>query len=272
VVLYDFCLWPYEPLVDPRGKRPFRDLLSASFDCVPGAAALEEVRRQCTEAFGENAVVWGVRQGAHGLSWELYFYDYARQQRRVSIDSVRKALALPPLEPGERLEHLPYFMCSVEVDAHGQVSPLIDVYVGTPGSEVSAGLCYAFDGKSLTFKNLYHFYETARSRTEVLDQLACSMHLPSGFDAIDSLLWPQVADCRTLVVANKRLCDGLYYSRVDASQALWFMRRCRFAGPLVTHLERNLADYAHLLFDLGVDFRNARGRLDFFRSAFYGVV
>lgn len=270
--LYDFCLWPYAPLSDPAGKRPFSDLLELSFGLSEAPAALADVSRRCVEAFGRNATVWGIKWDGARLSWELYFYDYARLDRRVSLEAVRRVLDVPAWRALPVMEHVPYFMCSVELDARARFTPSVDLYVGTPGSEVSAGLCYACGPCGPAFKNIYYFFDAKRQHDEILDKLACSMHLTAGAGAPQDLLWPQTRQCETLVVANKRLNDGIYYSRVNVGQTLWFMRRMGYPAAICDHLARNVGDFAHLLFDLGVDFRAAPGRVDFFRGAFYGVV
>lgn len=270
--LYDFCLWPYEPLGDPDCGRPFSDLLEFTFGLSSAPEALAALSRRCVDAFGPNATVWGVKWNGSELSWELYFYDYARLARRVTIASVLDAVGAPAWRSPGRLEHVPYFMCSVEVDGSGRVVPGIDVYVGTPGSEVSAGLCYACDESGASLKNLYHFFDARRQDREILDKLGCSMHLPPDPRPLGEILWPRTRNCQTLVLANKRACDGIYYSRVNVVQTLWFLGRIGYPMPLREHLQAHRGDYAHMLFDLGTDYRCSDGQLDFFRGAFYGVV
>ena len=271
-VLYDFCLWPYAPRVPLAGKRPFAELLQASFDLVAGGATLRAIADRCMQELGPQATVWGIKWDGRRLFWELYFYDYARLQRRVSVPRLKALFPQAAWSGIADVEHVPYFMFSLDLDDSGQWGPGVDVYVGTPGSEVSAGLCYACTEQGRAFKNIYYFFDAKRDRPHVLEKLSSSLHLPARPVPLGQLLWPQVSDCQTLVVANKRHNDGLYYSRVPVGQALWFMRRNACPEALCAYLERQQADFSHLLFDLGVDFHAEGGELTFFRSAIYGVV
>lgn len=269
-MLHDFCLWPYEALCDIAGKRRYSDLLRASFALAPRPDRLEALLTELQHALGEQATVWGVKWDGQSVSWELYFYDYARTQRQVSIERLQQLLG-SRWRSAPRIGHIPYFMFSVEVDGDGRIAPGADVYVGAPGSEVSAGLCYACVGASVSFKNLYHFFDTQRELGAALEKLSHSMHLPALLPRPDELLWPRTRHCQTLVIANKRAGDGIYYSRVKAEQLAWFATRMGFPEPLRSWLNARISDYAHMLFDLGVDFRLRDGNLDFHRGAFYGV-
>lgn len=268
--LYDFCLWPYEPLTHAAGKRPYSDLLRESFELAPRPDRLHSLLKRVQDALGPQATVWGIKWDGQALSWELYFYDYARLERSVSIERLRAVLGQDWTE-APQLEHIPYFMFSIEVNGSGDISPGVDVYVGAPGSDVSAGLCYSCDSEGSRFKNLYHFFDAKREFEQVLQKLSNSMHLPLPIPGLDELLWEQTRHCQTLVVANKSAADGLYYSRVPADQLCWFSRRMDYPAPLCRWLQAERDAYSHMLFDLGVDFRSRDGRLDFFRGAFYGV-
>jgi hypothetical protein len=268
--LHDFCLWPYEALCDTAGKRPYSDLLRASFAQSTRPQQLEALLTELQQELGEQATVWGVKWDGQSLSWELYFYDYARTGREVSIARLQAVLGSRWTE-APRVEHIPYFMFSIEVDGEGRVAPGADVYVGSPGSDVSAGLCYACVGDAITFKNFYHFFDGQRGLEPALEKLSNSMHLPNRLPAVDELLWPMTRRCQTLVIANKRAGDGIYYSRVRADQLAWFASRMGFPASLRQWLDKELDAYSHMLFDLGVDFRQHEGRVDFYRGAFYGV-
>lgn len=268
--LYDFCLWPYEPLTHPADKRPYSDLLRASFELAQRPDRLQDLLKRLQNALGPQATVWGIKWDGQAFSWELYFYDYARLERTVSIARLSTLLGQDWTEVPQ-LEHIPYFMFSIEVNDSGAIAPGVDVYTGTPGSDVSAGLCHTCNRDGVRFKNLYHFFDAKQEFEQVLQKLSCSMQLPAPIPGLDELLWPQTRRCQTLVVANKRAADGLYYSRVRADQLCWFAGRMGYPAPLRHWLEAERDSYSHMLFDLGVDFRTRDGRLDFFRGAFYGV-
>ena len=72
----------------------------------------------------------------------------------------------------------------------------------------------------------------------MIGKAACSAYLdPRGFD-IDAILWPELRDCQTLVVANKRHNDALYFSRIDVVQLSAFLERLGYPAPLAA-LARN---------------------------------
>lgn len=269
-MLHDFCLWPYEPLTDPAGKLPFSTLLRASFALASQPGRLVSLLERLQGELGAQATVWGVKWNGQAPSWELYFYDYARTDRLLSIERVRDILGLYWSDAPD-VAHIPYFMFSLEVDADGRITPGADVYVGSPGSEVSAGLCYACSGDSASFKNFYHFFEASREFDQVLAKLSNSIHLPFPRPNLDELLWPRTRHCQTLVIANKRSADGVYYSRVSVAELIWFLARMEFPATLQEWLRAESAAYSHMLFDLGVDFRAHNHGIEFFRGAFYGV-
>jgi hypothetical protein len=268
--LYDFCLWPYEPLTQPVGKHPFSHMLRASFQLAQRSDRLLGLLERIQDAIGPQATVWGIKWNRQVLTWELYFYDYARLKRTISIERLRAVLGQDWTGPPE-IEHIPYFMFSIEVNDLGEISPVVDIYVGVPGSIISAGLCYSYDNDGIRLKNLYHFFDAKHEFEEVLHKLSNSIHLPSTIPDLDELLWPQVRHCQTLVVANKRAADGLYYSRVGVEQLCWFADRMDYPVSFRRWLEAEREGYSHMLFDLGVDFRTRDGRLEFMRGAFFGV-
>ena len=270
--LYDFCLWPYEPQAPLEGRRPFADLLAASFALAPEPDRLHEVSRRCVADLGPDKTVWGVKWDGTRMSWELYFYDYARQRRRTGVDWLLRSFDVPAWRGLRDPAHLTYFMVSVELDGHGRFAPSIDLYLGASGGTLSAGRCHALDASGLAFKHLYYFYDARRDRAAVLDALSSSVHLPAAGLRPEALLWPELAACQTLVVAHKRQADGLYYSRTPAGPSAWFLRRMGFPAPLPDLLASPSGPWDHLLFDLGVDFRLGARGVEFFRGAFYGVV
>lgn len=268
--LYDFCLWPYEALTCTTGKRPYSDLLLASFDLAPRPGRLQQLLDKLQAKLGPQATVWGIKCDGKRLSWELYFYDYARTDRQVSIERLQVMLG-QDWTSAPQVSHVPYFMFSLEVDGEGRISPGADVYVGSPGSDVSAGLCYSCVGNSVSFKNFYHFFDAQREFESALEKLSNSIHLPAPLPELDEMLWPRARQCQTLVIANKRAADGIYYSRVNAGQLVWFAERMGYPDRLRQWLAAECDSYSHMLFDLGVDFRALDGRIEYFRGAFYGV-
>lgn len=105
----------------------------------------------------------------------------------------------------------------------------------------------------------------------MIGKAACSAYLePTGFD-IDAILWPELRNCQTLVVANKRYNDALYFSRIDVNQLSFFLERLGYPPSLVALARNERARLDHMLYDVGIDYRVERGSVRILKSGFYGV-
>lgn len=269
----DFCLWPYEPLTPVAGKLRSEAVLWAATRLDPQGEALITVIRALQAELGRGQTVWGLKQADGRLSYELYFYDYARTGRQVSVERVLaclkpfvpSALAIP----GER----PYFMFSIDLDPAGIVAgrPIeeISIYFGNPSSDLSSGLSYRLTAAGLEFANLYHFFHT-RDQAEALRQkLVTSAHFDDAAAVADRLLAPEGLGVVT-VIANKRQSDGIYYSRVRAPQMADFLGRHGYPTLLRDFVTANLNRLDHLYFDLGLDYAMIGGELKVRKTAIYG--
>ena len=113
---YDYCLWEYDPLADTSGKLRSINLLRHSFALAGDAEPLERIVGAIREGYGSERTVWGVKRVGDRLSWEFYFYDYARIDREGSVSRL-----LNILRPHVRCdlacrELSPYFMFSIDLD------------------------------------------------------------------------------------------------------------------------------------------------------------
>jgi hypothetical protein len=273
--LVDFCLWEYDPPASPEGKWRGVNLFLDSCRGDAAAPQLEAIMRALRAGLGDSRTVWGVKQAQGRLNWELYFYDYERTSRSRGANRVMPLLQ-PWLPCDVRLdEGLPYFMFSIDLDgetlARGGRLDEIQMYIGNPGSLVSSGICYAVGAGTTLLKNFYFFFDARAQRADIEGKLLSSAYLrEAGFD-IDQVLWPELRDCQTIVIANKRTHDGVYFSRINVDQLLHFMRRLAFPAAQVDYLARHRDRFDHLLFDVGYDFRQQDGRIVILKSAYYGV-
>ena len=270
----DYCLWPYAPRCNQSGKLRSINLLHDSCQQA-GAEQLVDICQAVREAIGDFQTVWGIKQSEKGLSWELYFYDYERLQRQVSVSRLIDVLS-PWLSCDLNVnENSPYFMFSLDLESEtgqGQRSlDSINIYMGNAGSNVSSGLSYSLTADGLTFENLYSFFDARHEQDDILAKMACSAHL--NLDSLEpgDVLWPELVDCQTIVVANKRLCEGIYFSRVTVDQLLFFLRKTHFPAAHVAFVENNRDRLDHLLFDVGFDYTMVEGTINITKSAYYGV-
>ena len=269
----DFCLWPYEPLTPMAGKLRSEALLWAATQLDPQGDALMAVIRALQAELGRGQTVWGLKQADGRLSYELYFYDYARTGRQVSVERVLACLEpfVPSTLsiPGER----PYFMFSIDLEPEGIAAgrPIeeISVYFGNPSSDLSSGLSYRLTAAGLEFANLYHFFHTRDQAGPLRQKLVTSAHLDRAEAVADLLLAPERLGVVT-VIANKRQSDGIYYSRVTAPQMADFIGRHGYPAPLRGFVAANLNRLDHLYFDLGLDYAMIGGELKVRKTAIYG--
>ena len=193
----------------------------------------------------------------------------------VSIARVFKAIA--PWMPTSVVpnENLPYFMFSLDLsDAHvSGLTPLdvVHMYVGNPGSAVSSGIAYAVRDNTTTLENFYFFFDAPTQLQDVAKKVASSAVFDASSLPIETVIVPELSECRTICVANKQTHDCIYFSGVNVEQLLWFMERLQYPEPIVAFTRRNKNMLDHLLFDVGFDYRTHQGKLHILKSGYYGV-
>ena len=225
----DYCLWDYPPPQPAAGKLRSATLLWHSFAVAgmpPKAFAIAEALRT---GLGPFRTVWGVKQVGATLAWEFYFYDYARLQRQVSITRVLDLLRPHVPCPLSYPESRPYFMFSIDIDAEVAAGRRgldhLNIYVGNPGSSVSSGIGYTLTADELRLDNFYFFFNARRDLDEIVGKVACSAHVDLPRRNLDEILWPEMLDCETIVVANKKFNDSVYFSRIRIDQLILFLDR-----------------------------------------------
>jgi len=273
--LVDFCLWPYPPRRPVGGKLASVNLLANSFEAEGVAPRGLDIVGGIRGEIGRSRTVWGIKQSGAEIGWELYFYDYDRCQRTRSIPRLLRALRpwiSCEIDPGE---HIPYFMFSLELGrallAGGGTLDAVQTYIGNIGSTVSSGICYEVTRAQARLKNFYFFFDARREMGEIEGKVLTSVHLEPSATVLDGILLPELRACEVIVVANKPDRDGVYFSRIDVTQLLWFLKRMAYPESQVRFVESNLGRLDHLLFDVGFDYRMEGGRLRILKSAYYGT-
>ena len=273
--LYDFCLWEYAPPAPCAGKLRSVNLLSRSFELDGVGARGGELVQAIRRGFGDARTVWGIKQEAGRISWEFYFYDYERLQRARSIPRLLEIIR--PWIPCDIASsaQTPYFMFSIDLDreriAAGKPLDEIQMYIGNIGSQVSSGICYALTKTQTRLKNFYFFFDAKTEMEHIVGKAASSAYLDLALVDIDAILWPELRDCQTIVVANKQDRDGVYFSRIRVDQLLLFLKRMRYPEEHILFVERNRSSLDHMLYDVGLDYRMQDGKLNIVKSAYYGV-
>lgn len=272
---FDYCLWEYRPSVPWEGKFRSVNLLLHSFEVAGAPAACYDLVPTLRDAIGVSRTVFGVKWIDGRLRWEYYFYDYRRRERTRSIAKIMAAVRPLVRCDVEVNESLPYFMFSVDLNPEvvTGAAPLdeIHMYVGNVGSTVSSGICYAMTQTGVTLENFYFFFDAHRQLAEVRGKIGSSAHVDSARVGIDEILWPELRECRVIVVANKKGNDAVYFAGIDVDQLLFFLRRMRYPDALVAFVARHRSRLDHLRYDVGIDYRMQAGELVFLKSGYYGV-
>lgn len=273
---FDYCLWDYKPLAPTSGKLRSSSLLWHSLDALGAPPRLAEMVRAVQAEIGPFRTVWGVKKLGDRYAWELYFYDYGRLEREVSIERVLGALAPYAATDLGLSWKRPYFMFSIDLDAElGEGRRGMDevsVYIGNPSGMVSSGLCYQLSQGGLRFDNLYYFFDRKQNWDDIVGKVVTSAHLDlAGLDPT-AILWPELCDCGIVVVANKKHNDGVYFSRVRIDQLIWFLERLEYPPAMQQFIREHRSRLDHMLYDVGIDYRMVEGRIEIIKSAYYGIV
>ena len=270
----NYCLWDYERPAPAEDKFRSINVLFQSFAAAgidPRAYAVVDAIR---DAIGPFRTVFGVKWIGGRLAWELYFYDYKRRQRDVSIGRVLEAIA--PYTPCAVLgnESLPYFMFSLDLDegsVRGEPLDVVHMYVGNPGQYVSSGIAYAVRPGGTTLENFYFFYDAKTQMEAVAGKVASSAVFDATRTPLDAILVPELCACQTICVANKQTHDCIYFAGVSVAQLILFLRRLRYPAPVQQWVAEHEAMLDHLLFDVGFDYRSTAHGLQVLKSGYYGV-
>jgi hypothetical protein len=271
----NYCLWDYVSAVPAEDKLRAVNLLLQSFDVAgvlePGASLIDAVR----DAIGPFRTVFGIKDDGERLSWEFYFYDYERRARQVGANRVLDAAHAFFRCPVRIDESLPYFMFSLDVDVPLLTGKrdldVVHAYVGNPGSTVSSGICYAMTRESRTLENFYFFFDAVEHRQEAADKIRSSVHFDDTRADIDTVLLPQLRDCQTICVANKRTHDCVYFSGVDVAQLIWFLDRFRYPAAIREFVSARRSLLDHLLFDVGIDYCADGDGIRVLKTGYFGV-
>jgi hypothetical protein len=271
----NYCLWEYPPPVSSEDKFRSINLLYHSFALAHIDARAYDIVEAIRDEIGPFRTVFGIKLLDGRLAWEFYFYDYQRRQRQVSIARVLAAIRPYIACPVKPNEALPYFMFSLDLsDEYVTGCRALDVvhmYMGNPGSTVSSGVAYAVRQDSTTLENFYFFFDAASQLQDAAKKIANSAVFDETRLSIDAVLVPELRDCRTICVANKRTHDCVYFSGVNVSQLLWFLTALKYPARMIDFVRDNCGNLDHLLFDVGFDYRQENGRLHVLKSGYYGI-
>jgi hypothetical protein len=257
----DYILLDYEPRCDPTGRLHSATAFRATLRHGEQLQATWPIIEALRDHLGPDNTVWGIKYGPQGVSSELYFYNNRQNPAGHPMQAGTLTRVLQPFIDvvGSVDESLPYFMCSIGLDAEVLARRRAEpfrIYLGS-GERARTGCGFSFRATSGSgvLENHYAFYYASKPEelADARERLACSPR-SGGRAALAELMPDYLLDCRTVCYAVKPEYDGLYFSRLATEQVLRFLAQ-RLPGPLHDVLGGAGADFAHLLWDLGFDFR-----------------
>jgi hypothetical protein len=273
----DFSLWPYpRPRPPQPGALRGSALLFQSFEAAGAPDRMLALIDAFRRLYSPLEIVWGVKCVEGRLSWEFYFFDYQRWDRRIGmaqfLDATSDVLRCAVTPDDSK----PYFLFSIDVDssiaAGDSALPHIDVYIGHPDAYLSSGLCYRYDGTSYTLRNLYAFFDAKRHVPAIRSKLASTVRFDARATPTDRLFWPEMAGAEIVILANKREADGIYFSRITIDQLIAFQRRIGAPQACIAFAERHRDALAHQLFDVGYDYRFHGGEITILKGGWFGLL
>ncbi len=272
----NYCLWEYTPVTDGEGKLRASSLLFQAIQGMPAAERLRQIIRGIQAAVGDFRSVYGIKRVADRWDLEVYFYDYQRETRVLSIQRLQNSLAGELQLPSSVSEQIPYFMFSFDLNeqvatAGGRIEK-VHVYIGNPGASVSSGICYGFTDKPEPpeFENLYNFF-SGEDRSSIEDKICCSVYPGNPQALLQTVLHEELRSCQTICLANKRHSCTVYFSGITVDQLCTFLHWQRYPENFVTFVHSHRALLDHLRYDVGVDYVVHKNDVRFVKSGIYGV-
>jgi hypothetical protein len=226
-------------------------------------------------SLGPDMTVWGIKWDGFRLFWEMYIYDPLKEEPAATVASLAATIS-PWLRFTPRVsESVPYVMVSFDLDpdiaARGTVDEL-NLYL--TGEQGQAGRVYKVRGGDAELENTYRFLPPKTEIAQILPLIKASLFVDFSDPArLSRVLIPELFACRKVCVAKKRRCDAIYFSGVPVDRLLFFLRRFRYPTPLVEFVDHHQARLEHLLFDIGLDYRQGPdGGIVYPKTSFYGTL
>lgn len=272
---FNYCMWDYQPVSDIEDKYRQVNLLFYSFSLLDVDQRAYDLVENIRNAIGPFRTVWGIKWCKGRLAWEFYFYDYKRLEREISITHLLEAIqTIIPCEIQVN-ENLPYFMFSLDISdaliSGKRKMDSLHMYIGNPGSTVSSGISYQVTKECMSLENFYFFFDAKRDLQDLIDKIYCSAHIDATQIDINKILYPELIDCKTICIANKKNTDTVYFSGVTVKQLLYFLKMLEYPIEVVKFVEENESKLDHFLYDVGFDYMGQGSDIKILKSGYYGI-
>ena len=271
---FDYCLQPYDPIRDPRGKLRSECLLWNSLDVTDAPGELDEALHAVQATAGRDMTVFGIKHHQGRMWWELYFYDRQKEDDAVRAESIIDALAPWCTFAARPRESVPYFMFSFDVFPETACKGAVDVVnLYLPYYEVQGGRSYKLSAAGLEMDNVYRFLHPKTEIREIVHEIHQSVYVDYTRISLSDVLLPELIDCNRICVAKKRFADAIYYSGLDIGQLIFFLRRFAYPIEVLDFVESKRGELDHLRYDVGIDYlMQPDGSLVMKKSGYYGTL
>ena len=272
---FDYCLQPYQPRHDPRGRLRSENLLWRALE-VAGAMSLRPPLLALQAALGRDMTVWGVKHDGCRIWLEIYVYDPQRQEPQARVDGLATLLS-PWLQFQPKVPSwTPYMMVSFDLfaDSVDRASvDLLNLYL--TGTDEHAGRSYRACAQRVELENTYRFLPPKTEIDAVLSLLTASAFVDYSATptVLSDVLMPRLFACKRICIAKKRHADVVYFSGIDVDQLGWFLARFQYPATIVDFVREYRSDLEHLWFDVGLDLRQGPdGSVNHPKTSFYGTL
>lgn len=269
---YDYLYLEYAPRADYVGKLRSVELFYQTLDAAECGREYYSLVSGLQRSLGVNRTVWGVKKTDDKIWWELYWYNFREGSVPVTIEDVLSAMPFIASAFAGIQGRKPDSMFSIDLPPDFFVQGVLaHVHVYLPGQSKSTGLSYLFDSRGHTLKNHYTFLEPLRDFQQIKTAIKQSAYLDSSRMRLHEILVPELIRCKSICIARKRHCDGIYYSGLGAAQLQFFLEQHDYPRTLIEFVRESRPALDHLRFDVGFDYRMSGGQLQVVKSSFYGT-
>ena len=273
---YDYAYKTYRPIASCQGKILSDALLYNSFSQSPCQKQFLSLIKKIKNAIGPWNTVWGVKFEKGKMSWELYFYDHGRRNPNITVTRLLKIIRpdlKTPVFKGIDIERQPYFMFSMNLSEDVFKNREFEgVRLYTRGRwKTAQGNSYYWNRDGCVLENLYNTYKIPAETVEWAHTLKHSfVFAPYLVEFLKSDLVRQLMVCGKISMACKRDKEGIYFSRVNIEQLLFFLKYFSYPDYVTGFISSQKQKLDHLLFDVAFDCALGPKGIVFGKSSYHG--
>ena len=238
---------------------------------------LFSLKKEIRDQISPWNTVWGAKLENGALHWELYFYNHGIKESHRTVTSLLKVLRAyfeVPAFIDIDVENQPYFMFSVDFSDRIFKSNKIDhvnLYIQGRLGTSQANSYYWGEGGT-RFENHFEFFRQPKERRQMIHKIKDSIFLvkgPISFLKLD--LVRHLMPCYQICVGQKSNKDGIYFSRINVHQLLYFLEYFSYPDHIVGFVKSHSERLDHLLYDVAFDLTFGPKGFAFGKSSYYGV-